>query len=167
MSLTLHTNYGEIKIELFCYEVPKTCKNFLALCASGYYDNTKFHRNIKGFAIQGGDPTSTGKGGESIYGKYFDDEFNSTLKHDRRGMVSMANRGKSNTNGSQFFITYSRQPHLNGIYPVFGKVIDGLDVLSILENEPVGEKNRPVKDIIIQSVTIHANPIAEDEAILT
>ncbi|ETW52789.1 peptidyl-prolyl cis-trans isomerase-like 3 [Plasmodium falciparum Santa Lucia] len=121
MSLSIHTNYGDIKIELFCYEVPKTCKNFLALCASGYYDNTKFHKNIKGFAIQGGDPTNTGKGGQSIYGKYFEDEFDSTLKHDKRGIVSMANKGKPNTNGSQFFITYSRQPHLNGIYPVFGK----------------------------------------------
>ncbi|EUD65478.1 peptidylprolyl isomerase [Plasmodium inui San Antonio 1] len=115
-----------------------TAMNFLALCASGYYDNTKFHRsinifffffpfpvrlrrNIKGFAIQGGDPTNTGKGGESIFGKYFDDEFQSTLKHDKRGTVSMANKGKPNTNGSQFFITYSRQPHLNGVYPVFGK----------------------------------------------
>ncbi|KOB88075.1 hypothetical protein PFDG_04564 [Plasmodium falciparum Dd2] len=90
MSLSIHTNYGDIKIELFCYEVPKTCKNFLALCASGYYDNTKFHKNIKGFAIQGGDPTNTGKGGQSIYGKYFEDEFDSTLKHDKRGIVSMA-----------------------------------------------------------------------------
>lgn len=75
----------------------------------------------------------------------------------------MANKGKPNTNGSQFFITYSRQPHLNGVYPVFAKVIDGMDVLSTLENEPVEEKNRPIKDIIIESVTIHANPIAEDE----
>ncbi|EUR70102.1 hypothetical protein PFBG_03331 [Plasmodium falciparum 7G8] len=124
-----------------------------------------YNKNIKGFAIQGGDPTNTGKGGQSIYGKYFEDEFDSTLKHDKRGIVSMANKGKPNTNGSQFFITYSRQPHLNGIYPVFGKVIDGMDVLSVLENEPVGEKSRPIKDIIIETITIHANPIAEEESV--
>ncbi|KAF8820305.1 hypothetical protein IE077_000523, partial [Cardiosporidium cionae] len=83
--------------------------------------------------------------------------------HDRRGIVSMANQGKVNTNGSQFFITYSRQPHLNGTFTVFGRLIDGLDTLEKMEKEPTGKKNRPLKDILIESVTIHANPIADEE----
>ncbi|PFH32126.1 putative cyclophilin [Besnoitia besnoiti] len=163
MSITIKTNLGDLKAELYCQQAPKTCKNFLALCASEYYNGTRFHRNIKGFAIQGGDPTGTGKGGESIYGGLFEDEFVSTLKHDRRGILSMANQGKPNTNGSQFFITYSRQPHLNGVYTVFGRLIDGLDTLEKMEKEPVGRKNRPENDIVVEQVIIHANPIAESE----
>eukprot|EP00913_Durusdinium_trenchii_P021187 g19905.t1 len=134
MALTIKTNLGPLKVELFCAQTPKTCKNFLALAASGYYDNTNFHRNIKGFMIQGGDPTGTGKGGQSIYGGYFEDEFVSTLKHERRGCLSMVNTGP-NTNGSQFFITYSRQPHLNGVYTTFGRLIDGLDTLDKMEKD--------------------------------
>ncbi|KAJ0770024.1 putative peptidylprolyl isomerase [Helianthus annuus] len=107
-------------------------KNFLALCASGYYDGTIFHRNIKGFMIQGGDPTGTGKGGTSIWGKKFNDEIRESLKHNARGVLSMANSGP-NTNGSQFFITYAKQPHLNGLYTIFGKVIHGFEVLDLME----------------------------------
>jgi peptidyl-prolyl cis-trans isomerase-like 3 len=80
MSVTLHTNVGELKCEIFCDEVPKTAENFLALCASGYYDGTIFHRNIKGFMIQGGDPTGTGRGGNSIWGRKFNDEIRESLK---------------------------------------------------------------------------------------
>ncbi|KAG2603955.1 hypothetical protein PVAP13_4NG022300 [Panicum virgatum] len=120
MSVTLHTNLGDIKCEVFCDQVPRTAENFLALCASGYYDGTVFHRNIKGFMIQGGDPTGTGKGGTSIWGTKFADEFRESLKHNARGIMSMANSGP-NTNGSQFFITYAKQPHLNGHYTVFAK----------------------------------------------
>jgi peptidyl-prolyl cis-trans isomerase-like 3 len=149
-----------LKIEIFCDSVPMTAYNFLALCASGYYDNTIFHRNIKGFMIQGGDPTGTGKGGQSIYGGYFKDEFVDTLKHDSRGIVSMANRGPD-TNGSQFFITYGRASHLDKKNTVFGKVIHGFDTLDKMERVPVGEKNRPLHPIRINSVTIHANPLAE------
>ncbi|KAJ3316347.1 Peptidyl-prolyl cis-trans isomerase-like 3 [Boothiomyces sp. JEL0866] len=119
-SVTLNTDVGDIKIELFCLEAPKTCTNFLALCASGYYDLCHFHRNIKGFMAQTGDPTNTGKGGESIYGGKFEDEIDPALKHYTRGIVSMANKGPD-TNGSQFFITYSKQTHLDGKYTVFGK----------------------------------------------
>ncbi|OXB69825.1 UNVERIFIED_CONTAM: hypothetical protein H355_011311, partial [Colinus virginianus] len=86
-----------------------------------------------------------------------------TCKHDRRGILSMANQGKPNTNGSQFFITYSRQPHLNGVYTVFGRLIDGLDTLDKMEREPVGRKHRPENNIVIEKVIIHANPIAEAE----
>ncbi|CAE7467969.1 CYP10 [Symbiodinium sp. CCMP2592] len=163
MSLTIKTNLGPLKVELFCAQAPKSCKNFLALAASGYYDNTNFHRNIKGFMIQGGDPTGTGKGGQSIYGGYFEDEFVSTLKHERRGCLSMVNTGP-NTNGSQFFVTYSRQPHLNGVYTTFGRLIDGLDTLDKMEKEPINAKNRPMRPIKIESIVIHANPIADEEA---
>lgn len=97
MALTLHTSLGDIKIELFVHEAPKACSNFLALAASGKYDGTVFHRNIKGFMIQGGDPTGTGKGGDSIWGGPFADEFHHSLRHSRRGIVSMANKGP-NTN---------------------------------------------------------------------
>ncbi|KAL0142949.1 cyclophilin-like domain-containing protein [Mucor lusitanicus] len=120
MSVTLHTDLGDLKVEIFCESVPKTAENFLALCASGYYDNNTFHRNIPGFMIQTGDPTGTGKGGNSIWGRKFNDEIRSTLKHNARGILSMANSGP-NTNGSQFFITYAKHPHLDTKYTVFGK----------------------------------------------
>jgi peptidyl-prolyl cis-trans isomerase-like 3 len=116
-SVTLHTNLGDLKIELFCEEAPKTTTNFLALCASNYYDGTTFHRNIRGFMVQGGDPSGTGKGGKSIYdtpnGK-FEDEIVDSLTHYKRGICSMANSGP-NTNGSQFFVTYKAHSHLNGM----------------------------------------------------
>lgn len=100
-AVTLHTNFGQVKLELYIDHAPKACQNFLALCASGYYDDTQFHRNIRGFMIQGGDPTGTGRGGRSIFdtpnGK-FEDEIVASLKHDKTGVVSMANSGP-NTNG--------------------------------------------------------------------
>eukprot|EP00842_Homolaphlyctis_polyrhiza_P006213 jgi/Hompol1/6593/HPOL_003154-RA len=139
---------------------PRAAENFLALCASGYYNNNLFHRNIKGFMVQTGDPTGNGKGGTSIWGRKFEDEIKPTLKHNARGIVSMANKGPD-TNGSQFFIVYSKQPHLDSKYTVFGKVIDGMDTLDALEKLPVDASNRPLQDVRIQSVTIHANPIAD------
>ncbi|CAK4119930.1 unnamed protein product [Aphanomyces euteiches] len=144
MSVTLHTSLGDIKLEVFCDTAPRAAENFLALCASNSYDNTLFHRNMKGFMIQGGDPTGTGKGGECIWGGAFDDEFHPQNRHNVRGIVSMANSG-ANTNKQQFFIT----------------VIDGFDVLDLMEKAPVDAKHRPLKDIVIQRVTIHANPLAE------
>eukprot|EP00914_Ancora_sagittata_P015136 GHVO01029691.1.p1 GENE.GHVO01029691.1~~GHVO01029691.1.p1 ORF type:complete len:185 (-),score=33.65 GHVO01029691.1:116-670(-) len=163
MSVAIHTTIGSIKIELYCNECPKACKNFLALAASGYYDNTKFFKNVKGFAVQAGDPTGTGKGGQSVYGQYFDDEYCTALKHDRKGVLSMSNQGVPNSNGSRFFITYARQPHLNGQYTVFARVIDGFDTLEKLEREPVDHKNRPLRLIVITGITIHANPFAEND----
>ncbi|PBK75886.1 cyclophilin-like protein [Armillaria solidipes] len=161
MSVTLHTTLGELKIEIFCEAVPKTAENFLALCASNYYDGCIFHRNIKGFMIQTGDPAGTGKGGQSIWGKPFSDEIRSTLKFNARGMVAMANSGPD-TNKSQFFITYSKQAHLDGKYTIFGKVIDGSDTaLDAMERAPVNNKNRPLDEIKLTSITIHANPIAD------
>ena len=91
MSVTLHTNLGDLKIEIYCDTVPRTSFNFLALCASGYYDHTQFHRNVKGFMVQGGDPSGTGKGGDSIWGGKFADEIHPENLHSQRGIVSMAN----------------------------------------------------------------------------
>ncbi|KII85177.1 hypothetical protein PLICRDRAFT_57119 [Plicaturopsis crispa FD-325 SS-3] len=161
MSVTLHTTHGELKIEVFCEAVPKAAENFLALCASSYYDGCIFHRNIKTFMIQTGDPTGGGKGGQSIWGKPFPDEIRSTLKFNARGMVAMANSGPD-TNKSQFFVTYAKQPHLDGKYTIFGKVIDGADsTLDAMERVPVNNKNRPLSEIKLTHVTIHANPIAD------
>ena len=161
MSVTIVTNHGTMKVEVFCDTVPKASENFLALAASGYYDGTLFHRSIRGFMLQGGDPTGTGKGGESIFGGYFDDEYNEELKHDKRGILSMANNGP-NTNGSQFFITYRAQPHLNNVYTIFGQVIDGFATLDSIEKIAVGKKNRPLSDVTIEKIIIHANPLANN-----
>ena len=146
MSVTFNTSHGKIKLEIFCEYVPMAAKNFMALCGSGYYNSTIFHRNIRGFIVQGGDPTGTGKGGVSIYGKSFKDEFVPELKHDKRGIVSMANGGP-NTNNSQFFITYSKQSHLNNVYTIIGKVIDGFEALDVMEREPVDPNDKPLNEI--------------------
>jgi peptidyl-prolyl cis-trans isomerase-like 3 len=159
MAVTLHTSLGDMKVELFCTRVPKACTNFLALAASGAYNNTLFHRNIRDFIVQGGDPTGSGKGGKSIYGKYFADEIVESLRHDKRGLLSMANRGPD-TNGSQFFITYTALPHLDNVNTLFGRVIFGLDVLDAIERSPVDRKDRPIVPVLLESITIHANPFA-------
>ncbi|EKM78819.1 hypothetical protein AGABI1DRAFT_114396 [Agaricus bisporus var. burnettii JB137-S8] len=161
MSVTLHTTHGDLKIEVFCEAVPKAAENFLALCASNYYDGSLFHRNIKSFMVQTGDPSGTGKGGQSIWGASFPDEIRSTLKFNARGIVAMANAGPD-TNKSQFFITYAKQPHLDGKYTIFGKVIDGTDsTLDAMERVPTNNKNRPLSEIKLTHVTIHANPLAD------
>ena len=116
--------------------------------------------------VQGGDPTGTGKGGESIWGGTFDDELSGELRHDRRGIVSMANKGP-NTNRAQFFITYGKQPHLNNKYTVIGRVIDGFDALDAIERVPVGKKDKPLSDIQLRTVTIHANPLADENIVYT
>lgn len=161
MSVTLHTSLGFLKVELFCDTVPKLTRNFLALLASGYYDGTRFHRNMAGFMIQGGDPSGKGKGGESAQGGFLEDEFSGEHSHNKRGIVSMANNGE-NQNGSQFFITYSKQEHLDEQYCIIGHIIDGFATLEKMERVPVGKKNRPIEDIIIQRVHIHANPLAQE-----
>uniref|UniRef100_A0A7S1FS51 Peptidyl-prolyl cis-trans isomerase n=1 Tax=Corethron hystrix TaxID=216773 RepID=A0A7S1FS51_9STRA len=164
MSVTLHTTLGPLKIELFCDTAPRTTFNFLALAASGYYNASLFHRNVRSFMIQGGDPNGTGKGGDSIWGGTFGDEFHPNNVHDRRGVVSMANKG-TNTNRSQFFICYERQPHLNGVHTVIGRVIDGWETLDQMERLQVGKKNRPIDPPILEKITIHANPLADDNII--
>mmetsp|Transcript_24043 Transcript_24043/g.74132 ORF Transcript_24043/g.74132 Transcript_24043/m.74132 type:complete len:174 (-) Transcript_24043:21-542(-) len=165
MAVTLHTGVGDLKLELFCDTAPRCSFNFLALCASGKYDGCLFHRLLPGFMVQTGDPTGTGKGGASIWGGMFPDEFHPDNAHDRRGVVSMANKGPD-TNRSQFFLTFDAQPHLNDKYSVFGHLVDGLDALDALEKLPVGKKNRPTTEVFIDSVTIHANPFAERDIVL-
>jgi len=111
--------------------------------------------------VQTGDPTGTGKGGQSIWGDTFEDEIRSTVKFNARGVVAMANSG-ADTNKAQFFIAYAKQPHLDGKYTIFGKVIDGVnDALEAIERVPVNPKNRPLSEIKLTHVTIHANPIAD------
>ncbi len=141
----LETNQGDIELELYPEIAPKTVKNFIELSKKGYYDGTIFHRVIKRFMIQGGDPTGTGRGGESIYGDVFENEHKPNVVFDKPGILAMANRGK-NTNGSQFFITTVVTPHLNGGYTIFGKVINGFDVVKKIENIKVDKRDRPIKE---------------------
>lgn len=159
MSVTLRTTLGELKLELYCADAPKSCENFLALCASGYYDGCAFHRCVKGFMIQSGDPTGTGRGGASIYGGHFADEVSAHLTFAERGVLAMANAGP-NTNGSQFFVSFGKLPHLDGKVTIFGRVIDGRGTLDSLERLVVDERDRPVREVKIEGVTIHANPAA-------
>jgi len=111
--------------------------------------------------VQMGDPTGTGKGGASIWNNKFEDEIIPNLRHSDRGIVSMANSGP-NTNGSQFFITYAKQGHLDGKYTIFGRVIGGWDTLDLLEKVEVNHKHRPLKEVHLKNVTIHANPLTEE-----
>jgi cyclophilin family peptidyl-prolyl cis-trans isomerase len=144
---TFKTEQGDFVIELYADKAPKTVNNFVFLARDGFYDNTTFHRVIKGFMAQGGDPTGTGMGGP---GYKFADEFNPALKHNSAGILSMANAG-ANTNGSQFFITHGPTPHLDGRHAVFGKVISGLDVmLSIPERDPQRAKTPGAKIFTIE-----------------
>jgi peptidyl-prolyl cis-trans isomerase B (cyclophilin B) len=127
--VALETNRGTIELELYPQHAPQTVNNFVFLAGEGFYDGVKFHRVIDNFMIQTGDPTGTGRGGPGY--KFGDECKGNPLKHDR-GVISMANAGPA-TNGSQFFITHSPQPHLNGKHTVFGKVTKGLDVVDSIE----------------------------------
>jgi cyclophilin family peptidyl-prolyl cis-trans isomerase len=130
---TISTDSGDIVIDLSADKAPTTVNNFVFLARDGYYDGVTFHRVIRDFMAQGGDPTGTGRGGP---GYRFADEFDPTLRHDGPGVLSMANAGPG-TNGSQFFITFRATPHLDGKHTVFGKVSDGMDVvLAIPERDP-------------------------------
>jgi peptidyl-prolyl cis-trans isomerase-like 1 len=150
---TFTTNLGTFEVELFARETPKTVKNFAGLSLKGYYDGIVFHRVIKDFMIQGGDPTGTGRGGESIYGPKFEDEFVPTLMHDSPGILSMANAGP-NTNGSQFFITVVPTPWLNARHTIFGKVISGMDVVFTISKVKTNSVDKPLQDVVIQKVNI-------------
>lgn len=148
------TNMGKIDIQLFPDKAPKTVENFVGLAKKGYYKGVIFHRVIENFMIQGGDPTGTGRGGESLWGGKFDDEINSSLKFDEPGYLAMANAGP-NTNGSQFFITTIPTPWLNGHHTIFGKVIDGMDVVDAISKVPTTpQNNKPLKDVVMEEVKI-------------
>lgn len=149
----LRTTMGDIHIRLFPDETPRTVENFCGHARSGYYDKVIFHRVIKGFMIQTGDPLGDGTGGESIWGGEFEDEFVRDLRHDRPFTVSMANAGPG-TNGSQFFITTVPTPWLDNKHTVFGRVTRGMDVCSAIENVKVDELDKPLDEISIVSIDI-------------
>ncbi|GAA5423233.1 peptidylprolyl isomerase [Tetragenococcus halophilus] len=175
----IQTNLGTIKLQLFDKQAPKTVKNFIELAKKEYYDGVIFHRIIPDFMIQGGDPTGSGAGGQSIYGENFEDEFSSEL-FNLQGALSMANAGP-NTNGSQFFIVTNKNlpenmisqmqeagypleiveayknggtPWLDFRHTVFGQVIEGMDIVDTIEKVPTGSQDRPVDDVIIDSIEI-------------
>ena len=129
IKITMKTDKGNLSITIYAADTPMTAASFLNLASRGYYDGIIFHRVIPNFMVQGGDPTGTGSGGP---GYQFDDECLSSLKHDKPGILSMANAGPG-TNGSQFFITYGPQPHLDGMHTVFGHVTEGQDVVDAIE----------------------------------
>ena len=179
----MHTNMGDIKIKLFKDEAPRTVNNFVELSKKDYYNGIIFHRVIKDFMIQGGDPTGTGMGGESIYGESFEDEFSENL-HNIRGALSMANAGP-NTNGSQFFIVQADTipdgmvdqmkqltdrgfpqdsiadyealggtPWLDFKHSVFGQVYEGMDTVDAIANVKCGAGDKPLHDVVIESIDI-------------
>ncbi len=166
VTATLHTNKGDIEVELYDERAPRTVDNFVGLATGGktwtdpetgeevegepLYDDVAFHRVIEGFMIQGGDPTETGRGGP---GYQFDDEFHEELRHDDEGILSMANSGPD-TNGSQFFITLDPQPHLDDRHSVFGKVIDGMDVVHEIGSVDTDANDQPKEDIVLESVSV-------------
>ncbi|MBI3954770.1 peptidylprolyl isomerase [Candidatus Collierbacteria bacterium] len=166
MFAIIKTNQGDIKVELFADKAPQTVANFAGLSEGtkdwldpktgkkvtgrSLYQNTIFHRVIKGFMIQGGDPLGTGTGGP---GYRFADEFSPDLSFDQEGLLAMANSGQ-NTNGSQFFITTIPTPWLNQRHTIFGKVVEGMDVVLNISSTKTGANDKPVKDILIQSIQI-------------
>lgn len=181
VNVTLHTNHGEIGLALFQDLAPKTVENFLSLAKEGYYDGVIFHRIIKDFMIQGGDPTGTGMGGQSKWGQSFEDEFSAEL-FNIYGALSMANAGP-NTNGSQFFIVTATQvpadmlsqmkelgypeeiikvyetqggtPWLDHRHTVFGQVVSGMENVLAIQNVETGPQDKPVQDVVIETITIH------------
>jgi cyclophilin family peptidyl-prolyl cis-trans isomerase len=146
---TIKTDIGDMVVQLHADKTPKTVNNFVFLAKEGFYDGVVFHRVIPNFMAQGGDPTGTGRGGP---GYSFADEFHPELRHDDRGVLSMANAGP-NTNGSQFFITHVPTPHLDNRHSVFGKVIEGADVLMAIPARDPREVNAPA--VTIQSIEIN------------
>lgn len=150
--VTLQTSLGDIHIKLFPKQAPQTVENFLRLCQRLYYNLTIFHRVIKKFMLQAGDPLGDGTGGESAYGGYIRDEFSPNLRHSKPFMVSMANSGP-NTNGLQFFITTEATPWLDGKHSIFGEVTGGLDVVRMIEALEVDKNDRPVEQVVILSTT--------------
>ncbi len=178
---TIKTNFGDIKVQLFPKQAPKSVENFVGLAQKGYYDGIIFHRVIPDFMIQGGDPTGTGMGGESLWGKPFEDEFSQEV-FNLRGALSMANAGP-NTNGSQFFIVQKPQldagmsdqmkqagypeeivtaygnggtPWLDFRHTVFGAVSDGMDIVDKIAATETGMQDKPVKDVVIETIEISA-----------
>jgi len=151
--VVLETSKGDLVLEVYEDKAPKAAENFLTLVKNGYYDGVTFHRVIKNFMIQSGDPTGTGMGGESIYGKPFEDEIVKGLAFDNAGVLAMANRGP-NTNGSQFFITTANAYWLNGKYTIFGKLKEGNTTLTLIESVKTDKRDKPIEDVVIKRAYI-------------
>ena len=150
----IKTNMGTIELELYANQTPKTVENFVGHAKADYYNGVIFHRVIANFMIQSGDPTGTGRGGESIWGEPFADEIVPSLIFDKPGILAMANAGP-NTNGSQFFITVAPTTWLNGKHTIFGKVIGGMDVVYAISKVATSKPgDKPLKDVVMESVTI-------------
>ncbi|CAI2365354.1 unnamed protein product [Moneuplotes crassus] len=158
--IELSTTLGKMSLLIHCDYCPKTGENFIELCESKYYNGLTFHRLIPEFMIQGGDPKGDGTGGTSYFGKQFEDEFHPKIGHNRKGILSMANSG-SNTNGSQFFITFGPCTHLDGMHTAFGEVVGGKEVLSVMESIPTKTGDKPEKEIKILEATVLKNPYRE------
>ncbi len=151
----LETSKGTIKARLFKDAAPKTVENFRSHIENGYYDGIRFHRVIKDFMIQGGDPTGTGRGGESIWGKPFEDECVAEKTFEQPGILAMANAGP-NTNGSQFFITTAATPWLHMRHTIFGEVIEGMDTVRAIEAVDTDRADLPLEPVEIKSTAIQA-----------
>jgi peptidylprolyl isomerase len=158
----METNQGTIKLKLFPDAAPKAVENFKGLAKKGYYNGVTFHRVIEGFMIQGGDPRGTGTGGESLWGKPFEDEFSPKYRFDRKGLLAMANAGPR-TNGSQFFITLGPTPHLNDRHTIFGEVMSGMDVVEKIAKVKKGPRDKPLEPVVMKKVTIEPAPKPGDE----
>jgi len=155
----MKTNMGVIELQLFADQTPKTVENFVGLADSGYYNGVTFHRVIPNFMIQGGDPTGTGRGGQSIWGKKFEDEIVPSLVFEKPGILAMANSGP-NTNGSQFFITVAATSWLDGNHTIFGQVIEGMDVVYAISKVPTSKPgDKPLEPVVMESVTIETKEV--------
>jgi len=150
-TVLLQTTQGDLTLELYEDVAPLAVENFTGLVKKGYYNGLTFHRIIKNFMIQGGDPTGTGAGGESIWNKPFKDEFKSGVVFNQAGILAMANAGPK-TNGSQFFITTAPTPWLNGYHTIFGKVIKGSDTLNKLNNVPTNGQQNGDRPLQVQKI---------------
>ncbi len=149
----IETKFGKIELELFKDDAPKAVENFIGLSLQGYYNGIKFHRIVKNLLIQGGDSTGTGKGGRSYFGSEFENEISYKLRFDSPGILALANRGPD-TNTSQFFITNAPIPYLDGKHTIFGKVINGLEIVQKIVSQETDEKESPISDILINKISV-------------
>ena len=157
-------DFGKVEIELYPHIAPNTVNNFISLANSGFYDGLTFHRVIKDFMVQGGDPEGSGMGGPGykINGEFSKNKFQNDLKH-TEGIISMARSQNKNSAGSQFFIVTKNASHLDGKYASFGKVINGMDIIHDIENIKTGANNKPINDIIIESIKVDTKGVDYQE----
>lgn len=162
----LETTLGPLNFEIHCDICPRASENFLGKCANGDYDDVLFHRVVAGFMAQGGDPSGDGTGGDSLWGGHFADEFDSRLRHDKRGILAMANSGRDK-NKSQFYVTFQAAPHLDNKHTIFGKLVGGFETLQLIERLPVDSDHKPLKkrECKILSAQVFVDPVQEADRI--